>query len=590
MIIIYSSNLPSRFAFPNINNEAILSAANKEAVSNLRTITQKTKDQKARQMKMPNYEHLMYQNSTAAILQILAMYGLFPTMKKNSNEVSRKLTNIEHYLSTKVDENKSGNNSTTNGKNEFKEMMDIVKQTMSNATARRMPMTHFDPGKGEVTVLTPLLLMYIKQLQQSDTSNLREAPLHRIGYLIGKAGTSNVHPYEVHVITPNDTQKYDQAMKEWNKKAASDKKAASTESTGNDNTKPSLTSTEIESIGDLKIVSRRNRKICVDICVIAAGLFNPIDSSKKKVIKEQLKQWKIKFPEQHVKLAVAMVREESKTIKKKTKTGKRKAQSQKQIAPTQKTKYTRISCSLARVLQLLTNKVTSTIASEGTALPGGADDADNGETMSDLDQARDELMSAVNDLHDEESSESKYSDLNQYLKMNDEKWCAEDRVKTRFANPESVFTFLKEKVTDSDKHFTHEPVDLRNLQVGMLITSTFNEDVDSLKDDFLVLKLKKPKSSVRMWSIFHDKKVQGAKIKKWEKEFTEALRECADNEWTNLDYFGTICPGDLLRLWKEANSILIGRKQKHTALTDKYCDPEDDEDNEEESESSMSDE
>ena len=121
----------------------------------------------------------------------------------------------------------------------------------------------------------------------------------------------------------------------------------------------------------------------------------------------------------------------------------------------------------------------------------------------------------------------------------------------------------------------------------MLITSTFNEDVDSLKDDFLVLKLKKPKSSVRMWSIFHDKKVQGAKIKKWEKEFTEALRECADNEWTNLDYFGTICPGDLLRLWKEANSILIGRKQKHTALTDKYCDPED-KDNEEESESSMS--
>ena len=146
MIIIYSSNLPSRFAFPNINNEAILSAANKEAVSNLRTITQKTKDQKARQMKMPNYEHLMYQNSTAAILQILAMYGIFPTMKKNSNEVSRKLTNIEHYLSTKVDENKSGNNSTTNGKNEFKEMMDIVKQTMSNATTRRMPMTHFDPG------------------------------------------------------------------------------------------------------------------------------------------------------------------------------------------------------------------------------------------------------------------------------------------------------------------------------------------------------------------------------------------------------------------------------------------------------------
>ena len=284
MIIIYSSNLPSRFAFPNINNEAILSAANKEAVSNLRTITQKTKDQKARQMKMPNYEHLMYQNSTAAILQILAVYGLFPTMKKNSNEVSRQLTNIEHYLSTKVDENKSGNNSTTNGKNDFKEMMDIVKQTMSNATARRMPMTHFDPGKGEVSVLTPLLLMYIKQLQQSDTSNLREAPLHRIGYLIGKAGTSNVHPYEVHVITPKDTQKYDHAMKEWNKKAASDKKAASTESTGNDNTKPSLTSTEIESIGDLKIVSRRNRKICVDIWVIAAGLFNPIDSSKKKEI------------------------------------------------------------------------------------------------------------------------------------------------------------------------------------------------------------------------------------------------------------------------------------------------------------------
>jgi len=181
-------------------------------------------------MKMPNYEHLMYQNSTAAILQKIAVYGLFPTMKKNSNEVSRQLTNIEHYLSTKVDENKSGNNSTTTGKNEFKEMMDIVKQTMSNATARRMPMTHFGPGKGEVSVLTPLLLMYIKQLQQSDTSNLQEAPLHRIGYLIGKAGTSNVHPYEIHVITPKDTQKYDQAMKEWNKKAASDKKAASTES------------------------------------------------------------------------------------------------------------------------------------------------------------------------------------------------------------------------------------------------------------------------------------------------------------------------------------------------------------------------
>ena len=160
-------------------------------------------------------------------------------------------------------------------------------------------------------------------------------------------------------------------MKEWqNKKAASDKKAASTESTGNDepNTKPSLTSTEIKSIGDLKIVARKNRELCVDILVITAGLFNPIDSSKKKVIKEQLKQWKIKFPKQHVKLTVVMVNEESKTIKKKTKTGKRKAQSQKQIAPTQKTKFTRISCSLARVLQTLTNKA-----------PGGAGDADNDE-------------------------------------------------------------------------------------------------------------------------------------------------------------------------------------------------------------------
>jgi len=232
-------------------------------------------------------------------------------------------------------------------------------------------------------------------------------------------------------------------------------------------------------------VSRRNREICVDILVIAAGLFNPIDSSKKKVIKEQLKQWKIKFPEQHVKLTVVMVHEESKTIKKKTKTDKRKAQSQKQIAPTQKTKYTRISCSLARVLQILTNKA-----------PGGANDADNDETMNDLDQARDELMSAVNDLHDDESSESKYSDLNQYLKMNDEKWCAEDRAKNRFANPDNVFTFLKEKVTDSDKHFTREPVDLRNLQVGILITSTFKEDVNSLKDDFLVLKLTRNNSSV----------------------------------------------------------------------------------------------
>lgn len=38
---------------------------------------------------------------------------------------------------------------------------------------------------------------------------------------------------------------------------------------------------------------------------------------------------------------------------------------------------------------------------------------------------------------------------------------------------------------------------------------------------------------------------------------------------------------------ERSNSILIGRKQKHTALTDKYCDPED-KDNEEESESSMS--
>lgn len=576
MIIIYSSNLPSRFAFPNINNEAILSAANKEAVSNLRTITQKTKDQKARQMKMPNYEHLMYQNSTAAILQILAVYGLFPTMKKTSNEVSGQLTSIEHYLSTKVDENKSGNNSTTNGKNEFKGMMDIVKQTMSNATARRMPMTHFDPGKGEVSVLTPLLLMYIKQLQQSDTSNLREAPLHRIGYLIGKAG-SNVHPYEIHVITPKDTQKYDQAIKEWNKKAASDKKAASTESTTrNDNAKPSLTSTEIETIGDLKIVSRKNREMCVDILVIAAGLFNPIDSSKKKGIKEQLKQWKARFPKKPLKLAVVMVHEESKTIKKKTKTGKRKAQSQKQIAPTQKSKYTRISCGLARVYQILINNKA----------PGGADDADNNETMNDLDQARDELISAVNDLHDDESSESKYSDLNQYLKENDKKWSAEDRAKNRFANPDNVFTFLKEKVPDSDRHFTLKPVDLHSLQVGMLITtSTFEEDVNSLKDDFLVLKLTRP-SSVRIWSIFHDKKVQGAKVKKWEKEFANALRECADNEWTNLDYFWRKCPGDILELWKKENSILIGRKQKHTALTNKYCDPEDDEDNEEESESS----
>jgi len=57
-------------------------------------------------------------------------------------------------------------------------------------------------------------------------------------------------------------------------------------------------------------------------------------------------------------------------------------------------------------------------------------------------------------------------------------------------------------------------------------------------------------------------------------------------EWANLDYFWRKCPGDILELWKKENSILIGRKQKHTALTNKYCDPEDDEDNEEESESS----
>lgn len=526
-------------------------------------------------MKMPNYEHLMYQNSTAAILQILAVYGLFPTMKANSNKVSEQLTSIEHYLSTKVDENKSGNNSTTNGKNEFKGMMDIVKQTMSNATARRMPMTHFDPGKGEVSVLTPLLLMYIKQLQQSDTSNLREAPLHNIGYLVGKTG-SNVHPYEIHVITPEDMQKYDQAMKEWNKKAASDKKAAPTESTKNDNTKPSLTSTEIESIGDLKIVSRENREMCVDILVIAAGLFNPIDSSKKKGVKEQLKQWKAKFPSKHVKLAVVMVHEESKTIKKKTKTGKRKAQSQKQIAPTQKSKYTKISCSLARVYQILINNKA----------PGGADDADNDEAMNDLNQARDELIKAVNNLHDDESSESKYSDLNQYLKENDKKRSAEDRAKNRFANPDNVFTFLKEKVPDSDRHFTLKPLDLHSLKVGMLITtSTFEEEVNSLKDDFLVLKLTGPNSSVRIWSIFHERPVRGAKIKKWEREFAKALRECADNEWTNLDYFWRKCPGDILELWKKENSILIGRKQKHTALTGEYCD-KDDEDNEEESESS----
>ena len=524
---------------------------------------------------MPNYEHLMYQNSTAAILQILAVYGLFPTMKANSNKVSEQLTSIEHYLSTKVDENKSGNNSTTNGKNEFKGMMDIVKQTMSNAAARRMPMTHFDPGKGEVSVLTPLLLMYVKQLQQSDTSNLREVPLHNIGYLVGKTG-SNVHPYEIHVITPEDMQKYDQAMKEWNKKAASDKKAAPTESTGNDNTKPSLTSTEIESIGDLKIVSRENREMCVDILVIAAGLFNPIDSSKKKGVKEQLKQWKAKFPSKHVKLAVVMVHEESKTTKKKTKTGKRKAQSQKQNAPTQKSKYTKISCSLARVYQILINNKA----------PGGADDADNDETMNDLNQARDELIKAVNNLHDDESSESKYSDLNQYLEENDKKWSAEDRAKNRFANPDNVFTFLKEKVPDSDKHFDRKPLDLHSLKVGMLITtSTFEEEVNSLKDDFLVLKLTGPNSSVRIWSIFHERPVRGAKIKKWEKEFANALRECAENEWTNLDYFWSKCPGDILELWKKENSILIGRKQKHTALTGKYCD-KDDEDSEEESESS----
>ena len=107
----------------------------------------------------------------------------------------------------------------------------------------------------------------------------------------------------------------------------------------------------------------------------------------------------------------------------------------------------------------------------------------------------------------------------------------------------------------------------------------------SLKDDFLVLKLTKTNSSVRIWSILHDKKVQGAKIKKWEKEFAKALRECADNEWTNLDYFWRKCPGDILELWKKENSILIGRKQKHTALTNKYCE-KDDEDNDEESESS----
>jgi len=145
-------------------------------------------------------------------------------------------------------------------------------------------------------------------------------------------------------------------------------------------------------------------------------------------------------------------------------------------------------------------------------------------------------------------------------------------------------------VENSDKRFTRKKWDLRNLQIGMLISSPFDEDVDLLKDDFLVLKLKKPKSSVRMWSIFHNRTVQGVEIGKivsWEEQFTKALHECADNGWTNLDYFAARCPYQTI--WKEENSILIGRKQKYTELTDKYCDPED-EDNEEESESSMSDE
>ena len=140
-------------------------------------------------------------------------------------------------------------------------------------------------------------------------------------------------------------------------------------------------------------------------------------------------------------------------------------------------------------------------------------------------------MSAVNDLHDDESSESKYNDVGQYLQMNDKKWCEENLAKNRFATADNVFTFIKGKVENSDKRFTRKKWDLRNLQIGMLISSPFDEDVDSLKDDFLVLKLKKPKSSVRMWSIFHDRTVQGVEIGKivsWEEQFTKALHECAD--------------------------------------------------------------
>ena len=71
--------------------------------------------------------------------------------------------------------------------------------------------------------------------------------------------------------------------------------------------------------------------------------------------------------------------------------------------------------------------------------------------MNELDFARNELMSAVNDLHDDESSESKYNDVGQYLQMNDKKWCEENLAKNRFATADNVFTFIKGEVENRTK-------------------------------------------------------------------------------------------------------------------------------------------
>ena len=65
------------------------------------------------------------------------------------------------------------------------------------------------------------------------------------------------------------------------------------------------------------------------------------------------------------------------------------------------------------------------------------------------------------------------------------------------------------------------------------------------------------------------------------KKYKFAIKEAA-NEKRSLAYLVAET------MWKEENSILIGRKQKYTELTDKYCDDPKNEDNEEESESSMS--